>query len=332
MSHTILGLVGLNGCGKDSVAEHLVKTKGFTHISLSDIIREEAKQREMFTTTENLIKLGKELREKEGDDVLATRALKRIESNKNYVISSIRHPAEVLTLLQKPKFNLVSIDRSFLDRYNSVNSRKRVSEVFTMEQFAEQDRRTFHTDGSGQQVAYCMAMAPYHILNIGDLQMLGDKALKLVESIRRPTWPEYFMMIAHASKLRSTCDRLHAGSAIWNKQTRKLISTGYNGSPAERPHCDDVGHEIEENHCIATIHGEENAIMHADKHGGTLEGCIISTTGFPCYTKCYKKIVNEGIKEIHYDQAYREDKRVWEDAKKHEVKIIQVSLPKHHVF
>ena len=81
----------------------------------------------------------------------------------------------------------------------------------------------------------------------------------------RVDWHTYFMNIAHQAATRSTCDRKHVGAVIVRDKT--ILSTGYNGSIRGMPHCDDVGHLMENGHCVATVHAEANAIIQAAKNG-----------------------------------------------------------------
>src|SRR6266516_3458672 len=66
----------------------------------------------------------------------------------------------------------------------------------------------------------------------------------------RVAWHQYFMNIAGEVATRSTCDRKHVGAVIVRDKT--ILSTGYNGSVRGLPHCDDVGHDLEGGHCVAT--------------------------------------------------------------------------------
>ncbi|MFA6537568.1 MAG: hypothetical protein WCT18_04210, partial [Patescibacteria group bacterium] len=58
----------------------------------------------------------------------------------------------------------------------------------------------------------------------------------------RPTWDEYFMKIVEMVGSRGTCDRGRAGCVI--TKDRRIISTGYVGSPTNTKHCDEIGHEM----------------------------------------------------------------------------------------
>ncbi len=93
----IIGLTGRNAGGKTTAGEALV-TKGFYYLSLSDVIRQEAKKRGLPEARENLIALGNELREHYGPSALADLTIARMQPDKNYVVDSIRHPAEAIAL------------------------------------------------------------------------------------------------------------------------------------------------------------------------------------------------------------------------------------------
>ena len=124
-------------------------------------------------------------------------------------------------------------------------------------------------------------------------------------------WDEYFLEIAQMVATRSTCNR---GSDLKYRSGRKgvgavivrdrvLLSTGYNGSPRGMPHCDEVGHELVEGHCIRTVHAEANAVAQAAKNGVSIDGATMYTTASSCYD-CFKLNVNAGIVRLVYGQYY----------------------------
>jgi len=138
---------------------------------------------------------------------------------------------------------------------------------------------------------------------------------------KRASWEEYFMNIAQEVSTRGTCDRKHVGAVIVKDRT--ILSTGYNGSIRGMPHCDDIGHMIENGHCVATIHSEANAIIQAAKNGVCIDGAEIYTTASPCWN-CFKMIVNSGIKKIYYREFYR-DKRIHDVAEKLGVELVHLN-------
>ena len=140
---------------------------------------------------------------------------------------------------------------------------------------------------------------------------------------KRAPWDEYFMRIAQEVATRSTCDRKNVGAVIVRDKT--ILSTGYNGSVRGMPHCDDVGHMMENDHCIATVHAEANAIIQAAKNGVALNGADIYVTASPCWN-CFKLIANSGIKRIFYMEFYR-DRHVIEVAKQAGIELVHVTFP-----
>jgi dCMP deaminase len=126
----------------------------------------------------------------------------------------------------------------------------------------------------------------------------------------RTSWDQYFMDIARQVASRATCDRKHVGALL--VRDRIILSTGYNGSIRGLPHCDEVGHMMENGHCVATVHAEANAIIQAAKNGVPIDGSTIYTTASPCWP-CFKLIANAGCRRIVYGEFYR-DQRIFEYA------------------
>lgn len=137
-------------------------------------------------------------------------------------------------------------------------------------------------------------------------------------SDKRVDWTEYFMNIAEQVATRSTCNRKNIGAVIVREKT--ILSTGYNGSIKGAPHCDDFGHDMENGHCVRTVHAEANAVAQAAKHGVTIDNSEIYITASPCLT-CFKLIANAGIKVVYYKEFYR-DERINEYAKQAGIKLI----------
>ena len=120
----------------------------------------------------------------------------------------------------------------------------------------------------------------------------------------RPDWDSYFIKIAYAVSERSTCDRAQVGCVL--VLDKRILTTGFNGSPAGQPHCDEIGHLMVEGHCVRTIHAETNAIIQAALHGVSTRGATCYVTHFPCIN-CTKALINAGIVRLIYHVAYRQD-------------------------
>jgi len=119
----------------------------------------------------------------------------------------------------------------------------------------------------------------------------------------RSSWDDYFMGIARQVASRATCDRKHVGALLVRDRT--ILSTGYNGSIRGLPHCDEVGHMMENGHCVATVHAEANAIIQAAKNGVRIDGATMYTSASPCWS-CFKLIANAGCVRIVYGEFYRD--------------------------
>jgi len=126
----------------------------------------------------------------------------------------------------------------------------------------------------------------------------------------RPSWDEYFMEVSNTIAKRATCDRGRSGCVI--ARDRQILVTGYVGSPRGLPHCDDVGHLFKKvihedgsisNHCVRTVHAEQNAICQAARLGISLEGSTLYCKMTPCRT-CAMLIINCGINRVVCEYKY----------------------------
>ena len=116
----------------------------------------------------------------------------------------------------------------------------------------------------------------------------------------RPTWQEYFKDIVLSTSTRSSCNRLHVGCLL--VKDNRIISQGYNGFLRGHPHKSVVVND----HEIATLHAEQNAIIDCAKRGVSCNDCDAYITHFPCIN-CLKMLVQAGIKNIYYISDYKND-------------------------
>ncbi|MBN1268204.1 MAG: cytidine/deoxycytidylate deaminase family protein [Kiritimatiellae bacterium] len=134
------------------------------------------------------------------------------------------------------------------------------------------------------------------------------------KSIQRPDWDTYFMDIAHVVARRSNCSRRQVAALIVHE--RRIISTGYNGTPRGVRNCIDggcprcasdsaSGQALGD--CICA-HAEENAIVQAAYHGIAVRGGTLYCTISPCLM-CAKMIINAGIVEVVYEHEYHFSKQ-----------------------
>lgn len=130
--------------------------------------------------------------------------------------------------------------------------------------------------------------------------------------MKRPSWEEYFMEIAHLVAKRSTCLRRQVGAVL--VKDKHLLATGYNGAPSGISHCLDIGCLREElripsgerHELCRGLHAEQNAIIQAAKHGINIDGSTLYCTTAPCVI-CAKMLINAGIQRIVYRHGYPDD-------------------------
>jgi dCMP deaminase len=307
----IIGLTGKNGSGKGEAANFL-KERGFHYYSLSDALREEAQKRGKEITRDVLVALGNELRETEGPGCLAERIFSKLDPEKHYIIDSIRHPAEVQVFRRRKDFTLIRVQAPDRLRFERLRQRGRESDPQSWEDFqaleAKEAKSGVKTD---QQLDQTIKLANVQIDNNGPLKELHEKAKHVVLDISkkesRPGWDEYFMNIAKVAALRSNCMKRKIAAVI--VKDKRIISTGYNGTPRGIKNCneggcprcnaiDASGKDLGE--CLCS-HGEEN--VQAAYHGVSLKGSTLYTTFSPCLM-CTKMIINAGIAEVVYEAHY----------------------------
>lgn len=112
---------------------------------------------------------------------------------------------------------------------------------------------------------------------------------------KRPAWDEYFLKLAMLVSERATCPRMHCGCVLVRE--KRILSTGYNGSIPGEEHCEDVGCQIVDNHCVRTTHAEMNALLQCSVHGISTRGASAYVTNMPC-TNCAKALIAAGIVEV----------------------------------
>lgn len=130
----------------------------------------------------------------------------------------------------------------------------------------------------------------------------------------RPSWDEYFIEVLHALQKRASCDRGKT-ACIFTKDNQ-ILTTGYVGSPPGFPHCDEEGHLLKKmmdedgnikEHCVRTIHAEQNAICQAAKRGIALNGSTVYVTMTPCRT-CAMMLISIGVKKVIAEYKYHAGK------------------------
>ncbi|MEM7413663.1 MAG: deaminase [Myxococcota bacterium] len=309
----IIGLSGRNGAGKGEVLAFL-ESRSFYPLSLSDVIREQLKTEGVEETRERMIAAGNAIRQAHGPGGLATLLAKQLLPDRNYVVDSIRNPAEVEVLRSRtPQFQLLWVDADEQVRLDRIRARGRSGDPDTLDELRRLEGRELKSDDpASQQLLAVQELADHTVHNDGSLDALHDAVQAVLERsffFERPSWDEYFMSIARVVASRSNCVKRKVAAVI--TRDRRIISTGYNGTPRGVRNCNEGGcprcNSFAEggtrlDECLCS-HGEENAIIQAAYHGVLIKGGTIYTTFSPCLS-CTKMIINAGLTEVVYNAAY----------------------------
>ena len=288
----IIGLSGLYGSGKGEIVRFL-EARSFRSHSLSDVIRDELRRRGLEETRERMIETGNAIRAAEGSGGLALRLAANLDPDHNYAIDSIRHPAEVEVLRSRtPNFRLVWTDADEARRLERIRARRRPGDPTTLEALRALEGRELggHSE-SGQNLLAVRELAEFRIENNGTLEALYQAVQGVLrESLffERPSWDAYFMTIAQVVASRSNCVKRKVAAVI--TVDRRIVSTGYNGTPRGTRNCNEGGCPrcnsfapggTDLGECLCS-HAEENAITHSAYHGVSVRGGTLYTTFCPC--------------------------------------------------
>ncbi len=123
----------------------------------------------------------------------------------------------------------------------------------------------------------------------------------------RPDPHRYFMGIALAVRERADCTGNRVGAVI--VLDRRIVSTGYNGTPENMPNCSEGGCHRCANRdtypsgtgydlCIC-VHAEQNALLAAARFGIAVQGSTLYSTMRPCFG-CTKEMLQAGVREVYY--------------------------------
>lgn len=182
MKKLIIGLTGTFSSGKDTVANYLQK-KGFFHLSLSDLIREECQKIGRYHSRDDLIEMGNKLRKKYGPGILAKMALRKTKEKEKIVISSIRNPYEVKELKKEGNFFLLALDAPIEIRYQRAKKRGKIDDTVSFEKFKAQEESEKKGNRFQQQLDKVISLADFKIINDKTLKDLYKKVDEILEKI-----------------------------------------------------------------------------------------------------------------------------------------------------
>ena len=234
----IIGVAGRNGAGKGELVQFL-EARSFTAHSLSDVIRQELALRGLPETRERMIEVGQELRRRSGPGALAQKLVKQLRPDRNYAIDSIRHPVEVEILRHCGQtFHLVWVDAKLETRFERMRLRGRSGDpktVAELERLESLERGS--DDPNAQQLDAVEAEADYRIANDDTLEAF-QKQIELWVAVEPRLRSAGLGRLLHGHRPgRGVAQQLREAQGRGGRDTidRRIISTGYNGTPRGTP-------------------------------------------------------------------------------------------------
>ncbi|KAI1421103.1 cytidine deaminase-like protein [Xylaria sp. FL1777] len=235
-----------------------------------------------------------------------------------WVTTDIHSEAVVDALSRRPFFILISVDAPVTVRWRRHQGRQGQlpsGPSTSLEDFvAESDAHLYDAHAG---VLPLMSRAAIRLLNTSDslahlYATLGKLDLTNGDRLR-PSWDSYFMALASLAARRCNCMKRAVGCVLVDSK-RRVISTGYNGTPRNLTNCMEGGcprcnsGDVSSGVSLATclcLHAEENALLEAGRER-IRDGSVLYCNTCPCLT-CSIKIVQVGISEVVYSQGYSMD-------------------------
>lgn len=182
----VIGVIGLNGSGKDEVVNYLNKRYGIPLISVGDIVREIADREGVESTRDNLDAITRRCFAQFGEGYFLKQVVEKIRSNSNsweaVGISGIRSPQDVKIIRDAIGRDLILVHVFISDphvRFERIRRRGSKRDNSTYEEFLKQDEvseELFH-------IQEAIKLADISISNNGSLEDLHREIEKLKESL-----------------------------------------------------------------------------------------------------------------------------------------------------
>ncbi|EGF97265.1 uncharacterized protein MELLADRAFT_54347 [Melampsora larici-populina 98AG31] len=294
----LIALIGSRYAGKDTIAQHLVTQHAFKEVrittSRSDGI-------DMNQSTSD------KLRFTDHDGFLDYSTK---HWSHDFVTTDLQSKIEIEKFLKRPFFVLVNVEAPTRSNINQESMRTPLKSI--------------------------IPFATYTILNnssLNDLLTSIDRThLQKLRKGLRPDWDQYFMTLANLASLRSNCMKRRVGAVLITKRDKRVLSTGYNGTPRGMTNCNEGGCArfskcgTDLNECLC-LHAEENALLEAGRDRmGAGEGSTLYCNTCPCL-RCSVKIVQCGVREVVYSFSYSMDIGTAAVFAEAGVQLRQISLP-----
>jgi dCMP deaminase len=324
----LIGICGGICAGKASVASYLIEEHGFKRLSLArpssskgpnTEAKKAPKDELYFDDCEQLL------------DYVTARWRER------FVTTDIWDEHALELLLRRPFFILVGVDAPLTVRFERYKQKMLAQPNPQSEpnlaDFVARDDEHLYAPRSG--LAPLLHRAQLRLLNSSSSLLSLRAALRSLdltnEERMRPSWDQYFMQLASLAAQRCNCMKRRVGCVL--VQERRVISTGYNGTPRGVTNCNEggcprcntaqsAGTALDTCLCL---HAEENALLEAGRDR-IRQGSTLYCNTCPCLT-CSVKIAQVGIREVVYAIGYHVDGKAAEIMREAGVTLRQYSPP-----
>ncbi|OMJ78868.1 hypothetical protein SteCoe_21221 [Stentor coeruleus] len=296
----IVGITGTLSSGKEIAAKYLQLNQGFNVINLESPSWEETNPRSNYESEESC------------RIAIATQALKTImkDLTQHYLVYPLTLPEELMVFRKRSYFICLGIDSPLTMRYANYCKKHGKPKNLLQGFIYIDDHTKYGLNGYPCRVIETLLSAERIIQNKGNEEEFYSQ-LRLLDLLNpehsRPSWDTYFIRLAEMAATRSSCVSSKQGAII--AKDKKVISTGYNGTPAKLTNCNEYGckfcNKIDDSECLC-IHSEINALIEAGRNRTT--GSDLYTTHMPCIS-CSKSILQSDIKRVIYSrqESFRED-------------------------
>jgi dephospho-CoA kinase len=179
-SKLVIAVTGLPGAGK-AIASSLAKDRSIPVFSCGDVVREEASDRRLLPTPENLGRLMLEMRREYGSDIMAKRLVPKIKMVQPglVVVEGLRSLDEVEAFKRVFNVAVLAVHSPPEQRFQRLLKRKRSDDPRNMEEFRERDYRELAVG-----VGSVIALADNMIVNDSTIEAFRLKLNSFFEGVR----------------------------------------------------------------------------------------------------------------------------------------------------
>lgn len=176
----VIGIVGLPGSGKSTALEFVKDLAPI--ITMGDVIRDEVLRRGLEINTVTLGEISKQIREEEGDQIVAKKCIEKIKSTNEATVfvDGIRSMDEVNLFRKHWNFQIIAIICDEDVRYKRLSERGRSDDSLISNDIIERDKREVYFG-----LTEVIGSADYKVQNNSDIESLKKNIREVIKNILR---------------------------------------------------------------------------------------------------------------------------------------------------